>query len=159
MRVRREKPRRNSASKLRTSNPPSSWDPPGVGIIAIRAACSSASVSGWPSRISRPSMGTVCSSVFPSPAATNRELRVVLRCSGRSKLTHESTRYELRHLPMVPIWQMKLTGGSPDPSPRMSRRASSSSDDSSPPGSTKPPGKTKQPRMKLPLSVGPKESS
>ena len=34
-------------------------------------------------------------------------------------------------------------GGSPDPSPRMSRRASSSSDDSSPPGSTKPTRKDK----------------
>ena len=50
-------------------------------------------------------------------------------------------------------------GGSPDPSPRMSRRASSSSDDSSPLGQLNLPGKTKQPRMKLPLSVGPKESS
>ena len=34
-------------------------------------------------------------------------------------------------------------GGSPDPSPRMSRRATSSSDDSSPDGSTKPTRKDK----------------
>ena len=34
-------------------------------------------------------------------------------------------------------------GGSPDPSPRMSRGATSSSTDSSPAGSTKPTGKDK----------------
>ena len=59
-------------------------------------------------------------------------------------LSEQLTRYELRHLPMVPIWQMKLTMVVHQTRvSRMSRRASSSSDDSSPSGSTSPTRKDK----------------
>ena len=51
---------------------------------------------------------TVCSSVFLSPAATNRVLRVVLRCTGRSKPTHESTRSNPSH--RTPVWN-DMRGG------------------------------------------------
>ena len=74
-------------------------------------------------------------------------------------LSEQLTRYELRHLPMVPIWQMKLTmmvHQTRVPACLVGRRPAAMTLHRL--GQLNLPGKTKQLRMKLPLSVGPKES-
>ena len=98
MRVRSENPDENSTSKFRIICPPSSPVPPEMGIIPMRACCRASSVSIAWSLTSFPSISTVCSSMHPSPAALSGVPRVRLKCSGRSKLTHNRTRRSPSHL-------------------------------------------------------------